>query len=173
MTQLPCGIECSVRANELEYQCLKHYINAVLYPLKGISVEAAYYLSVFLKATGLFSFLVAAPVLWIISCILLQLQKNNKICRIGSWLLIAIIPYFVFVILLSMILEKHINFFVVYCLDGVLWSIAPLAHLVIIKAGRKEHSKILVWAGWSGLVSAACTGWGAFFIISGLFISTP
>ena len=135
-------------------------------------MNVMYYLSAAMKTVGLFSFLIAAPICWIISFVLLHLQKNNKICRIGSWLLIAIIPYFVFVILLSMILENYMNSLVVFCLDGLLWSIPPLAHLIIIKAGRKEHSKILVWAGWLGLVSAACTGGGAFLVISGLFISS-
>ena len=111
-------------------------------------MNVMYYLSAAMKTVGLFSFLIAAPICWIISFVLLHLQKNNKICRIGSWLLIAIIPYFVFVILLSMILENYMNSLVVFCLDGLLWSIPPLAHLIIIKAGRKEHSKILVWAGW-------------------------
>ena len=135
-------------------------------------MNVMYYLSAAMKTVGLFSFLIAAPICWIISFVLLHLQKNNKICRIGSWILIAIIPYFIFVILLSMILENYVNFFVVYCLEGLLWGVAPLAHLIIIKAGRKEGSRILVWAGWLGLVSAACTGGGAFLVISGLFISS-
>ena len=45
--------------------------------------------------------------------------------------------------------------FVVYCIEGVFWGIAPLAHLIIIKAGRKEHSKILVWAGWDWFLPLA------------------
>ena len=135
-------------------------------------MDTAYYLSVLFKASGLFASLIAAPICWIISFVLLHLQKNNKICRIGSWILIAIIPYFVFVILLSMILENYINFFVVYCIEGVFGGIAPLALLIIIKAGRKEGSRLLCWAGWLGLVSAACTGGGAFLVISGLFISS-
>jgi hypothetical protein len=72
-----------------------------------------------------------------------------------------------------MILENYMNSLVVFCLDCLLWSIPPLAHSIIIKAGRKEGSQILVWAGWLGLVSAACTGGGAFLVISGLFISMP
>ena len=133
-------------------------------------MNVMYYLSAAMKTVGLFSFLIAAPICWIISFVLLHLQKNNKICRIGSWILIAIIPYFVFVILLSMILGNHINFLFVYCLEGLLWGVAPLAHLIIIKAGRKEGSRILCWAGWLGLVSAACTGFGKFLVHMGTFI---
>ena len=133
-------------------------------------MNVVYYLSAVMKTVGLFSFLIAAPICWIISFVLLHVQKNNKICRIESWLLIAIIPYFIFVILLTVILENHMNFLFVYCLEGLLWGVAPLAHLIIIKAGRKEGSKILCWAGWLGLFSAACMGFGKFLAHMGTFI---
>ena len=50
-------------------------------------MNVMYYLSAAMKTVGLFSFLIAAPICWIISFVLLHLQKNNKICRMGSWLL--------------------------------------------------------------------------------------
>lgn len=133
-------------------------------------MNVMYYLSAAMKTVGLFSFLIAAPLSGITSFILLHLQKNEKVSRIGSWYLFLIIPYLIFVILLTMILENHINIVWVYIIECFLWAIEPLPGLIVINAGKRDNSSVLIWAGWLAFVSAACSGFGKFLVHMGIFI---
>ena len=133
-------------------------------------MNVMYYLSAVMKTVGLFSFFVAAPLAGITSFILLHLQKNKKISRIGSWHLFLIIPYLIFVTLLTMILENHINIVFVYIIECFLWIIEPLPGLIVVNEGKKDNSPILVWAGWLAFASAACSGFGKFLAHMGTFI---
>ena len=133
-------------------------------------MNVMYYLSAVMKTVGLFSFFIAAPISGITSFILLHLQKNEKVSRIGSWHLFLIIPYLIFVTLLTMILENHINIVFVYIIEFFLWIIEPLPGLIVVNQGKKDNSSILVWAGWLAFASAACSGLGKFLAHMGTFI---
>ena len=105
-------------------------------------MNVMYYLSAVMKTVGLFSFFIAAPISGITSFILLHLQKNEKVSRIGSWHLFLIIPYLIFVTLLTMILENHINIVFVYIIEFFLWIIEPLPGLIVVNQGKKDNSSI-------------------------------
>ena len=132
-------------------------------------MDIMFYVSGILKTLGIIAFVIGYPLLGIISFIL-HLQSNGMAARLGSWLLILILPYIIFVCWLSVRLEKSIGLWPDVVLFCVLLCCSPLPHLLIVRMGKKENSRKLIRAGWLAFASAACTGGGVFFTFVGICV---
>ena len=133
-------------------------------------MDIMFYVSGILKTLGIIAFVIGYPLLGIISFILLHLQRNGMAARLGSWLLILILPYIIFVILLMMSIEMSLPACMRFVLSGLLLGLTPLPHLLIVRMGKRENSRKLIWAGWLAFSSAACAGGGVFFTFVGICV---
>ena len=133
-------------------------------------MDIMFYVSGILKTLGIIAFVIGYPLLGIISFILLHLQNNGMAARLGSWLLILILPYIIFVILLMLSIEMSLPACMRFVLSGLLLGLTPLPHLLIVRMGKKENSRKLLLAGWLAFSSAACAGGGVFFTFLGICI---
>ena len=129
-------------------------------------MDVMIHVSMAFKLLGIIAFVIGYPLLGIISFIL-HLQSNGMAARLGSWLLILILPYIIFVCWLSVRLEKSIGLWPDVVLFCVLLCCSPLPHLLIVRMGKKENSRKLIRAGWLSFASAACAGGGVFCMYFG------
>ena len=130
-------------------------------------MDIMFYVSGILKTLGIIAFVIGYPLLGIISFILLHLQSNGMAARLGSWLLILILPYIIFVCWLSVCLEKLLGLWPDVVLFCLLLCCSPLPHLLIVRMGKKENSRKLLLVGWLSFASAACAGGGVFSMYFG------
>ena len=130
-------------------------------------MDIMFYVSGILKTLGIIAFVIGYPLLGIISFILLHLQRNGMAARLGSWLLILILPYIIFACWLTVRMEKPLGLYGDIALFCILLGLTPLPHLLIVRMGKKENSRKLLRAGWLAFSSAACAGSGVFFMYFG------
>ena len=130
-------------------------------------MDIMFYVSGILKTLGIIAFVIGYPLLGIISFILLHLQRNGMAARLGSWLLILILPYIISACGLTVRMEKPLGLYGDIALFCVLLGLTPLPHLLIVRMAKQDNSRRLLWAGWLAFSSAACAGGGLFFMYFG------
>ena len=130
-------------------------------------MDIMFYVSGILKTLGIVAFLFGMPILGIVSFVLLHLQSNRKAARLGSWFLLLILPYIIFVCWLAVHWEKLLGLWADIVLFCLLLCCSPLPHLLTVRMAKKDNSRRLLWAGWLAFSSAACAGGGLFFMYFG------
>ena len=133
-------------------------------------MDVMIHVSMAFKLLGIIAFVIGYPLLGIISFILLHLQNNRKAVRWGSNLLFLILPYIIFETLLALSIEMSLPACMRFVLSGLLLGLTPLPHLLIVRMGKRENSRKLIWAGWLAFSSAACAGGGVFFTFVGICV---
>ena len=130
-------------------------------------MDVMIHVSMAFKLLGIIAFVIGYPLLGIISFILLHLQSNGMAARLGSWLLILILPYIISACVLTVRMEKLLGLYGDIALFCILLGLTPLPHLLIVRMAKKNNSRRLLWAGWLAFSSAACAGGGLFFMYFG------